>query len=252
MISHRLLRLSTAVIGVTLTLVACGQILPRPTPTPPLPTATSTRLLPPTATDTPIPAQPTATDTPALLQPTPSTATPTPLPPPPGGALKVGQTVRVIATDGLNVREKAGTQAKRLGRFASGALVQVEGGPEVADGYNWWLVSDKGGLKGWVAEKSQAGETWLTPNIGEPRPVARPVRKGDQVVVTSDQPLSLRFQAGLNAVVDRRVEPGTRFTVRDGPVEADGRRWWQLVDKDGREGWAAEGTANDRWLTPIE
>ncbi|MCC7352314.1 MAG: SH3 domain-containing protein [Anaerolineae bacterium] len=250
MSSHPLLRLSVIVTATTLTLAACGQILPRPTPTPP-PTTTATRLTSPAATDTPVPAQPTATPT-VAPQTTPPTATPTPIPPPPGGALKIGQTVRVVAADGLNVREKASTQAKRLGRFASGALVKVEGGPEVADGYNWWQVSDQGGLKGWVAEKSQTGETWLTPNVGEPRPVARPVRKGDQVVVTTDQPLSLRFQAGLNAVVDRRVEPGTRLTVRDGPVDADGRRWWQLVDKNGREGWASEGTANDRWLTPIE
>jgi uncharacterized protein YgiM (DUF1202 family) len=251
MSSHRLLRLSAIVTTVALLLSACGQILPRPTPTPPPPTVTSTRLVASAPTNTPVPVQSTTTGTVAPT-PTAAAATATPVPPPPGGALQVGQTVRIIAADGLNIRESASTQSKRLGRFATGALVKVEAGPQVADGYNWWQVSDKGGLKGWVAEKSQSGETWLTPTIGEARPVARAVRRGDEVVVTTDQPLSLRFQAGLNAVVDRRVDPGTHFTVSDGPVDVDGRRWWQLVDKDGREGWAAEGLTNDRWLTPVE
>jgi uncharacterized protein YgiM (DUF1202 family) len=247
MLGHPSRSLSITLVAVVLAASACGQILPRPTPTPPPPTATFTRLAPPTPTDTPVPVEPTATPT---LEPQP-TATFTPEPPA-GTALKVGQPARVVARDGLNIREKPGTQSKRLGRFAAGALVTVEDGPVQADGYRWWQVADKGGLKGWVAEASPQGEVWLSPQIGEPRPVARAVRKGDRVTVTSDQPLSLRFQAGLSAAVDRRVAPGSQFTVQDGPVEADGLRWWLLVDKNGREGWAAEGKGNERWLTPIE
>ena len=226
-----------------LPILACGNLLPKPEPTVPLPTATPVTVEPtPTPTPTPYPT-PTPTATPA-----PPTATPTPLPP---GALRLDAPARVVARQGLNVRETPGTHAKLVGRFAPGTLVTVREGPTAADGYRWWRVESKQGLNGWVADGDEE-DVWLTGEIGEPRPVNRPVLRGDRVVVTTKEGkwLALRYQAAGTLI--RRVPAGTEFTVKDGPVEAEGYRWWLLVDEEGKEGWAAEGDKKTRWLTPVE
>jgi hypothetical protein len=39
--------------------------------------------------------------------------------------------------------------------------------------------------------------------------------------------------------------------VRDGPVEADGYRWW-LIEAEVTGGWSAEGEPQGvRWLVPL-
>ncbi|HIC87968.1 MAG TPA: hypothetical protein EYP04_00975 [Anaerolineae bacterium] len=194
-------------------------------------------------------AIPTLTPTPTAPPPT-ATFTPTPAP---GTALMIGHPARVVARSGLNVRAEPGTEASRVSRFPPGILVTVVDGPREADGFTWWKVQDRQGNVGWVAEGDNEDE-WLTPRIGEIRPVNRPVRLGDRVTVTvrGGKLLSIRFQAGLDAVVARRVRAGTLLTVKGGPVDVDGYRWWQVVDDDGNEGWAAEGDKEERWLTPLE
>lgn len=149
------------------------------------------------------------------------------------------------------MRESPGTNTRRLGQFAAGARVQVKDGPVLADGYRWWLAQDSTGLEGWVAEGSQ-NEVWLSPQIGEPRPVSRPIRLNDVVVVTASPSLALRFQPGRDGVLARRAEAGEQLRVTDGPIEADGWRWWQVTDSQGAILWAAEGDGNERWLTPLE
>jgi hypothetical protein len=142
---------------------------------------------------------------------------------------------------------------ERIGRLASGALVQVLEGPVQGAEYRWWRVRDRRGLEGWVAERD-GEDQWLSPQVGEPRPVNRPVMRGDEVVVTTEKGkvLTVRFEAGLDSVVARRLRAGARLKVIDGPVDVDGYRWWQVVDQEGRQGWAAEGDQETRWLTPIE
>jgi len=221
--------------------LACGNVLPGPEPTVPMPTATPAAVEP-TSTPTPYP---TRTPTPTATVPT---ATPTPLP---AGALRADARARVIARQGINVREAAATSSKQLGRFAPGTLVIVREGPVDAEGYRWWRVESGQGLNGWVAD-GDAEDVWLTGDIGEPRPVNRPVRLGDRVVVTTkgDRWLALRYQAAATLI--RSVPAGTEFTVKDGPENAEGFLWWLLVDDDGMEGWAAESDKETRWLTPLE
>lgn len=238
------------VLGLLLGLLpglACGNLLPAPEPTVPLPTATP--VVEPTSMDTPtssvVPSlTPTATPTDAPM----ATPTDTPLPP---GALRPDTPARVIARQGLNVRETPGTEGKLVGRFAPGTLLTVREGPTEADGYRWWRVESKQGLNGWVADGDEE-DTWLTGEIGEPRPVNRPVLQGDRVVVTTSEGkwLALRYQPAGTLI--RRVPAGTEFTVKEGPVDAEGYRWWLLLDEEGEEGWAAEGDGKTRWLTPME
>ncbi len=233
-------------------ILACGSFVPRPTRTPRATPPTNTPMVVAagvSATTTPVPTVPLPTDTPTPPGPTP-TFTPTPVP---GTVLMPGQPARVVAAGGLNVREKPGIEQMRVGRLAPGALVQVLEGPVQGAQYRWWRIRDRRGLEGWVADGDEEDE-WLSPQIGQPRPVNRPVVRGDEVVVTTrkGKVLTMRFEAGLDSVVARRLRPGTRLKVIGGPVDVDGYRWWQVVDPDGRQGWAAEGDRETRWLTPIE
>ncbi len=240
-------RLLYALLGALLVLagpaLACGSFQPRPTPTPTFPA--------PAPEQPQAPAPPVAVDFPTPTpEPTP-TFTPTPLP---GTALVVGQPARVVAPGGLNIRETPGTGGPIVTRLGFGQRVTVLDGPVSADGYVWWKVDDGVGNVGWVAQGDGVDE-WLTPNVGEPQPVNRDPRIGDRVRVTMDPGLQLTVRAlpGVSSPVVTRVDPGTEFTVIGGPQAADGYMWYQIRSDDGQiEGWAADGTDDTRWLSPLE
>ncbi|MDW8269870.1 MAG: SH3 domain-containing protein [Anaerolineae bacterium] len=244
--SHPLPRSAWWVLAlVLLPMLACGRFAPRPgaTPTPwptwtPRPTATPTQAPSPTPTVTPIP-------------PTPTPA-PTDTPTPPGSPV-VGQIARVVAPNGVNIRQAPSLQAARIGQFGRGVLVRVMEGPVAADGYVWWRVDDEHGKAGWIAEGDRTTR-WLDGVIGEPRPVNRAVRLGDTVAVTvpSGVVLAVRYEPGTQALVARRLTAGIVLRVVEGPVVLDGLRWWKVSGPNGISGWAAENDADERWLSPIE
>jgi len=234
-------------------ILACGSFAPRPTPQTFLnPTLIPTRRS--TATPTrPLPLTPTPFNNPVSANdPTPTSSIPSPTPTP-AGNVRVGQAARVVARTGLNIRSEPSTQAELSGRFAPGAVVKVVGGPTFAEGYVWWQVDDGYGLAGWVAGGDEQS-LWLDGDIGKPRPVNRPVRLGDIVTVSvaPGRVLTIRFEPGKKGTVNRRVRAGVLLDVVQGPVIMDGLRWWRLRHENGWEGWAAEGDAETRWLTPLE
>lgn len=230
-------------------IVACGSFAPRPTPTPtppPVDTVASTgAATDPTAT--PIPVVATPTFTPA---PTP-TFTPTPAP---GTALVSGQPARISAPNGLNLRSTPNTTGQVLIRLSTGLRVVVLEGPTVADGFTWWKIDDEQGNVGWAAEGD--GETvWITPRVGEARPVDRDPRVGDLVQVTTQagQFLTVRALPGTDAAILSRVDSGRQYTIIGGPQAANGFTWYQIRASDGSlEGWAAVGDGTTRWLSPLE
>ncbi len=247
-------------LGAMAFILACGSFVTRPTRLARTPTMAAVAAMVEPATSTPTtPAEAAPTPTAGAPIPSPTAlSSPTPTPPPtaapaPGISLVIGQPARVIAVGGINVREKPGMDALRLGKLAPGAVVQVLEGPVSGPQYRWWRVRDRRNLEGWVAEGDAAGP-WLTADVGEPRPVNRPVVRGDTVMVTTQEGkvLTVRFEAGVDSVVARRLRRGALLTVLEGPVDVDGYRWWQVQDADGRQGWAAEGDAETRWLTPLE
>ena len=220
-------------------LLACGRFEPRPTPTPAPPTATATN--PPTRAPSPTPTA-AATPTPDAT----ATFTPTPLP---GSALRVGQPARVVAPQGVNIRNAATTRGRRTGRFGAGVKVTVQEGPVEADGFRWWRVSDSGGKAGWVAERDST-TVWLTAQLGDPRPVDRPIQAGDTVVVTADG-VALRAFPGKGTTLLREMPRGTKLSLADAPVDVDGMRWWH-VKNEKYDGWAAESSGSQRLLSPVE
>lgn len=232
--------------------VACGSFAPRPTPTPTLPPLSTAASDAATATpvidlgQTPVPDVAAATHTPA---PT-ATFTVTPVP---GTALAVGQPGRVVAPDGLNMRDQPTASGQLLLMLSSNQRVTVVEGPVDAEGFRWWRVDDGDGNVGWVAESD--GQTqWLSPSVGEVQAVDRSPRVGERVQVTAAAgDLSVRQTPGTNGQLLTRVTQGQQFTVVAGPQDVSGYRWYQIRSDDGSiEGWAAEGDGSDRWLSPLE
>lgn len=236
---------------LALTSLACGSFVPRPTPVP-RPTATviiEGAQAPAAQMPTSTPTMDLPTSVPTRDAPTP-TFTPTPIP---GTVIIVGQPARVAATQGLNVRRSAGASGDRVGRYPPGAMVSVLEGPVDADGYRWWRVGNNE-LAGWVAEGDDE-VVWLSPDLGGTQPVDRPVQLGDDVLVTvgATGVLSVRASAGTSARVAHQVPDKAQLSVIEGPVDANGYRWWKVSNESGNiTGWAAEGSGEDRWLTPLE
>jgi hypothetical protein len=230
-------------------MLACGGFQVRVTPTP-KPTDEA-----PTGTPTARPVAPTATPTRAPTRV--PTATPTPAPTQVAG-LVVGASARIAASGGVNVRDAAGMAGKVVGRLGPGDIVTLKAGPTQADDYTWWQVDNGKGTSGWVATGTK-DDPWLAPEPGSGpaakggKLVKRAIRVGDRVQVTTeeDKLLTIREAAGIDAPPVARALPGQQFIVRGGPVREGDFLWWQLEGEQ-IKGWAAEGTAADRWLTPVE
>jgi hypothetical protein len=233
---------------VVLTSLACGSFVPRPTPAP-RPTPTAIIEITQGSGPTPTPTLDLPTSVPTRDAPTP-TFTPTPAP---GSAIIVGQPARVVATQGLNVRKAAGASGDRVGRYPPSAIVSVLEGPVDADGYRWWRVGNNE-LAGWVAE-GDSEAVWLSPDLGSTQPVDRSVQLGDDVLVTVGDTglLKVRAEPGTGGRVEHQVPNQTQLSVVEGPIEADGYRWWKVTNASGNiGGWAAEGDGEERWMTPLE
>jgi hypothetical protein len=96
---------------------------------------------------------------------------------------------------------------------------------------------------------------WISPQVGEARPVNRDPRVGDLIQVTTQagQFLTVRALPGTDAAVLARVDSGRRFSVLGGPQAANGFTWFQIRADDGSlEGWAAVGDGTTRWISPLE
>jgi dipeptidyl aminopeptidase/acylaminoacyl peptidase len=60
--------------------------------------------------------------------------------------------------------------------------------------------------------------------------------------------LKLHETPALDGTVKSKLQTDENVTILDGPIEADGYRWWKMRTADGLEGWAVE---NYYWFTPI-
>ena len=92
------------------------------------------------------------------------------------------------------------------------------------------------------------GDVWrLLRDVGPPRPS----RGVSAMVADTYSCLNVRERPTLSAPVRTCLPDGTGVAVRDGPVEADGYRWW-LIEAEVTRGWSAEGEPDGvRWLVPL-
>ncbi len=110
------------------------------------PTLVSTlSALPTTTAD--VPVLPTVGSPSAEAAATPSAA------PTVDAGIVIGDDVEVSGTSGvLNMRDGAGTSYSVVGTLSEGAIVEVVGGPQTADGYTWFQVRTDDGTVGWAAD----------------------------------------------------------------------------------------------------
>lgn len=62
--------------------------------------------------------------------------------------------------------------------------------------------------------------------------------------------LNLRAGPGTNYAVRMLLKDGTHLTILDGPVEAEGFRWWQVRTDKGKEGWVVDVIDGLQTLVP--
>jgi hypothetical protein len=74
--------------------------------------------------------------------------------------------------------------------------------------------------------------------------------EGAIMQVVADE-LRMRAEAGTASTLVGTLERGTAVRIESGPVEADGFTWFEVVDLEGRGGWAADGDGTDPWLAGI-
>jgi hypothetical protein len=87
-----------------------------------------------------------------------------------------------------------------------------------------------------------AGPTLVTPFM---TPTPRPLAVGEAIIVTDVLPdqLNIRDQPGVTtgSFIVFQANEGARFTIVDGPRQADGLTWWRIQDPNNATivGWAA-------------
>lgn len=158
--------------------------------------------------------------------------------------LDIGVRAEIFATsnDGagtLNLREYPSLGFDVLEQLPSGTQVTIVNQPYKDTDFVWWQVETDTGQVGWVAEHV-GGEQTLFPAI----------QVGGTVFVNV-QELNLRADpSSASERVDVLII-GENSPVVDGPVEADGFRWWKLRNQDGTEGWAVERVDDNRTLMAV-
>jgi len=145
--------------------------------------------------------------------------------------------------------------------------------PEIGFAYDVPAFAAKGETQFYDGDRLyrsiDGGATWeeITPIIGRTLgrpggpavlcPDAPPSRVAEgfltRVTYTDGSSLAIRTEAGLST--GERIDylpEGTRMTILDGPVCADGFAWWQVETADGLTGWVAEGDWEAYFLEPLE
>ena len=159
--------------------------------------------------------------------------------------LVVGERARVIAAGGVNLRSSAGINSAAVAKLPVSSLVLVLDGPFVADGFFWWRVEvvGSGGQTGMVAEGGQDGP-YLEEAGNEQALVDRPPRAGDIVEVVIPN-LNMRQGPSVDATKVTELTQGTRLSVLQGPLSADGYQWYEVRTEVGMlTGWAVVAANN--------
>ncbi len=136
----------------------------------------------------------------------------------------LGTYQEVVTAADLNVRDSPGLGGTSVDTAPAGTTGDTVDGPVDADGYRWYEVEyDDGTTTGWSASD------WLLYS-----------RFGAWDDVTTTAALSVRDAPGLDATTVDTTANGETGTVTDGPVDADGYRWFEVSWNGGTtSGWSA-------------
>lgn len=136
----------------------------------------------------------------------------------------LGTYTDVVTSADLYVHDTPGFDDDTIDIAPEGAVGDTIDGPVDEDGYRWWEVEYEGSTQtGWSASD------WLLYS-----------RFGAYDTVTTTAGLSVRDAPGTSSNTIDTAPEGVGGTVLDGPVDADGYRWFEVDYDDGTStGWSA-------------
>jgi hypothetical protein len=157
---------------------------------------------------------------------------------------KIGDTVVLIG--GISIRTEPNPDSALIIQFPERREFIVVGGPVCRDGFNYWNIQGHG-LTGWAAE-GRLAVYWmsLVRRAGEPLvPCLTPLKltRGEKFNITFN--VRVRSEPSLEGVTQTVVASGSRVTILEGPVCADGYNWWKVravVLGVTYDGWLAESS----------
>jgi uncharacterized protein YgiM (DUF1202 family) len=138
---------------------------------------------------------------------------------------------QVVATtvEGVNLRTLPGLDTDIRTEVPFGSVFQIIEGPTTVDGHAWYHLD------------GNMGSGWASTSTFSPSDAAPPAGKfatGDAVVVNTDM-INLRDQPSLKSLIVATVPRLEEGTVIDGPMPANGYRWYRIETASG-SGWSAE------------
>jgi uncharacterized protein YraI len=177
--------------------------------------------------------------------------------------ISIGDIVN-IDTDGVNLRDTAGTSGDVITTLDTGIQLEIIDGPETADGYTWWMGvvqnedSVDQGVSGWIVEDFLSVDDSQSPGDNTPTlsatsdtgmtPTPTSTPDGGEVtfenagwVMVTDGPVNFRKNPGLNGAIVRQLVDGDTGTVVDPSelIERDDFTWINITARDGVRGWIA-------------
>jgi uncharacterized protein YgiM (DUF1202 family) len=139
-----------------------------------------------------------------------------------------GQVVETTV-EGANLRTKPGTSASIAREVPFGSVFQVIEGPTTVDDNVWYHVDGDVG-SGWLATSTFGASDAAAPT-GQ-------FAHGD-VVLTSTDMINIRDTPSLKGLIVATLPFMTEATVVDGPMPANGYKWYQVETAHGT-GWSTE------------
>ncbi len=154
---------------------------------------------------------------------------PNPGPGTPTGDFAAGDSVFVNAAL-VNVRSGAGTSFGVAYTAAYGETFTIQEGPVVANGYEWYRISNL--VSAWIAGDFLSLQSGSTP--GNPGAPSDQFSFGQRVHVTTDL-LNVRSAPSTSASILTVFAAGRQATISGGPTTADGIIWYAVDNL----GWVA-------------
>lgn len=176
--------------------------------------------------------------------------------------IQVGETVDLITN--VRVRTEPNAASRTITVAPAGTPVNIVGGAECVNGYQWWLVQVTvlgAPYSGWMAEGND-GIYWLLPDdipntadgtlCDPPLPYAVG-QQGYVFSIQSDSPRYLRAAPGVDSQALFVLVENTPFEIVGEPVCASNMQWWQvrILSSSTVIGWVSQGSSGVGWWITV-
>lgn len=146
------------------------------------------------------------------------------------GGFTVGDTA-VVDTARLNCRSGPGLSYGVLYVLSGDETVEVQDGPQTADGYHWFKITTEDGDTGWVIGEGLAPTSDNGGTSGG--------FQFNEVVTVAEGPLNVHNAAGLDATITGQLSEDAPACILNGPVSKDGYIWYLVFYGENSKGWVA-------------